>query len=907
AQFVNQTGRLRMLSQSLAYSAHRHAADKSAGRRELDRLIGDFEAALMIVEDKSTSIAHDDGTAFAKVKIQWRNYLVAIRGLPAAGADRQTQLQIIDVAARQMLDVEEEAVQLVLQRHAELRRKLRFDLFAVMLLGLVVMGHVYWRIRARIVAPVTRMADMARRIAAGELGARVRYAAHDEIGELADALDKSADTTEQLIASHREARLAIQDSELRNRTLWETSTDGIVMMGADQIVRYANPAAQTIFGYAADELTGMPFALLQPERLRDARPQSLAQFVQDTGSASDWRAVETFARHKNGSEIPVELTFTRMQLSTREWFAAFFRDVSRRTAALAALRLRERAMESTGEGIMISDALAADHPTLYVNPAFRRITGYEAEDVIGRNGRFFLGDELDQPETEALRLLLREQRADTVILRCFRKDGTPFWNELSVSPVRDDDGRVTHTISIFKDVTERRQQEEELLKNAHHDSLTGLANRALLNDRIDQAITVAQRHGRQVGVLFVDIDNFKLINDSLGHAIGDLLLKETARRLQGCLRDGDTAARLNSDEFVLLLSDMEHEDNVAIIADRVLSAMVQPFQHSGGELYVSASVGASFFPRDGADSQTLIKHADIAMYRAKEHGRNNFQVFTAEMQSRIDHRLSLETHLRRALEREEFVLFYQPQVSLDTGRIVGAEALIRWRHGEMGMVSPAQFIPLAEETGLIVPIGEWVLDTACAQIKSWLTAGLPPVGVAVNLSARQFRQKNLVQIVEQSLRIQGVDSSHLELEMTESMVMQDPEQTIRLLRQLKELGLRISLDDFGTGYSSLSHLRRFPIDVLKVDQSFVRDVTTSNDDAAIAASIIALAHSLQLAVIAEGVETPAQLQYLRRQRCDMMQGYYFAKPVPADECAAMRAAGKRLSAADLQPFDAAAG
>ncbi len=647
---------------------------------------------------------------------------------------------------------------------AGIARDLRFDLLVVLLLELAVTGFAYWRIRARVVEPVLRMADMVRRLAAGDLDVRVHHPAADEIGELVAALNANADTTQQLLAKHREA---------------------------------------------------------------------------------------------------------------------------------------ERVMASTSEGIMISDALAPDHPTTYVNPAFQRITGYAPEEVIGRNGRLFLGGDLDQPGVEALRRLLREQGDGTVVLRCYRKDGTPFWNELSVSPVKDGD-RVTHTVSILKDVTDRMRQEEELLKSAHHDTLTGLANRTLLNDRLGQAIAVAQRHERRVGILFIDIDNFKLINDSLGHEVGDILLKETARRLSDCLRDGDTVARIGGDEFVLLLADMEHEDNVAFIADRVLSAMVMPFAHSSGELYLSASVGASFFPRDGRDSATLLKHADIAMYRAKEHGRNNFQVFTAEMQSRIDQRLTLETHLRKALERGEFVLYYQPQVSLESGRIVGSEALIRWPHARMGLVSPAQFIPLAEETGLIVPIGEWVLDTACAQIRAWQDAGLPPLGVAVNLSARQFRQNNLVQIIDQCLRRHQVDSAHLELEMTESMVMQDPDQTILILRQLKELGASISLDDFGTGYSSLSHLRRFPIDVLKVDQSFVRDVTTNKDDAAIAASIIALAHSLQLSVIAEGVETQAQLHYLDGQRCDVVQGYYFSRPVPAEEFAAMLAADKQLSDADLR-------
>ncbi len=915
AQFVSDAGRLRMLSQSMAYSARQIEGDKAPVQRELTRLVDEYQGALATLESRSASFALNSMPAMARIRQQWPHYLATLgRLMLAEGAAVADALHEVDAGAREILAVEEQAVALVLQRHEELRRELRFHLFGVLLLGLTLTGIAYWRIHARIVEPVARMAEMAQRIAAGKLDARVRYDADDELGDLARTLNASAANTQQLLARHRDAERAIQDSESRNRMLWELSNDGVVLIGRDGVIRHCNPAAEAIFGYAKGELIGQPVSVLQPERLRAAHEQGFARYLANGQQRSAaWQSMEVRVLRKDGSELPVELSFTHLRLSSEEWFAGLFRDVSRRSEALAALRLRDRAIESTGEGIMISDARAGDHPTLYVNRAFARITGYAEDEVIGRNGRIFLGSDLDDPEVSALRHLLREEAAGTVVLRCYRKDGTPFWNELSVSPVHDDEGRVTHTISIFKDITERKRQEEELIKSVHHDALTGLANRTLLHDRIDQAISVAHRHGRRAGVLFVDIDNFKLINDSLGHNIGDLLLKETARRLSGCLRDGDTVARLGSDEFVLLLADMEREEDVALIADRVLSAMVRPFVHATGELYVSASVGASFFPRDGTDSETLVKHADIAMYRAKEQGRNNFQTFTAEMQARIDHRLSLETHLRKALERDEFELFYQPQVSLADGGIVGAEALIRWRHGELGMVSPAQFIPLAEETGLIVPIGEWVLDTACGQMAAWIAAGLPPVRVAVNLSARQFHQKELAQIVAQSLRIHQIDAAALELELTESLVMQDPEQTVRILRHLKEIGLSISLDDFGTGYSSLSHLRRFPIDVLKVDQSFVRDVTTSADDAAIAASIIALAHSLQLAVVAEGVETQAQLHYLKRQRCDVIQGYYFAKPMPAAEFAAFLTAGRRLSAADLlsgadsRPFAPAAG
>jgi len=562
------------------------------------------------------------------------------------------------------------------------------------------------------------------------------------------------------------------------------------------------------------------------------------------------------------------------------------------------LYLLNRAIEAASEAIMISDALAFDHPTIYVNPAFERLTGYASDEALGRNARILLGEELAQQQSDALKHLLKEGRAGTVVLKCFRKNGEVFWNELSVSPVRNAEGQVTHSISILKDVSNRKRDEENLIRNAQYDALTGLPNGILLLDRLEHSLSSATRHQRMVGVLVIDIDHFKTINDTLGRDAGDLLLVEAARRLQDCLRDGDTVARLGSDEFVLLFDDLEREDDIEPLAERILDSMGRAFMLEGHEAFVSASIGASIFPRDGNDGETLVRHADIAMYRAKQYGRSIFQVFSEEMQSNITHRMSLEANLRRALERDEFLLYYQPQLSLSSGRIVGAEALIRWQHPELGMVSPAQFIPLAEETGLIVPIGEWVIATACAQIRRWHDAGLPVPRVAINISARQFRQKDLLDVIERNLALHGQAAARLEIELTESMVMHDPDRTIQILRQMKELGLNISLDDFGTGYSSLSYLRRFPIDVLKVDQSFVRDVTTSPDDAAIASSIIALAHSLNLTTVAEGVETAGQLEYLTRQKCDVMQGYFFSKPLAAAGFSALLNSGQCLEMTD---------
>ena len=437
--------------------------------------------------------------------------------------------------------------------------------------------------------------------------------------------------------------------------------------------------------------------------------------------------------------------------------------------------------------------------------------------------------------------------------------------------------------AIIRDITERKRYESQLERQANYDELTGLANRNLVQDRLNQALAFSHRHDCGLAVIFIDLDHFKNINDGLGHDAGDLLLTQVATRLVGNVREGDTVARQGGDEFVLLLPEIRAEEDVPEITQKLVKAMSAPFDINGRELHITCSIGIASYPKDGEDRQTLLKNADAAMYRAKEMGRNNAQHYAAEMNFKAMERLVLENGLYHALGRNEFLLHYQPQVDLRTGEITGMEALVRWQHPELGLVSPAMFIPVAEDSGLIVSIGEWVLRTACAQNKAWQLAGFKPISVAVNLSARQFRQPDLAEMVAGILSETGLDSACLELELTESLVMQDVEKTIATLSKLKAMGIKLSVDDFGTGYSSLSYLKRFPIDTLKIDQSFVRDITTDPDDAAIAKTIISMAHDMQLKVIAEGVETEAQKSFLQQRHCDEMQGYLFSRPVPAAE------------------------
>jgi diguanylate cyclase (GGDEF)-like protein len=441
---------------------------------------------------------------------------------------------------------------------------------------------------------------------------------------------------------------------------------------------------------------------------------------------------------------------------------------------------------------------------------------------------------------------------------------------------------------------ERKRYQVELEHQANYDALTGLPNRNLLHDRLHQAVH-GQRGRTNIGVVFMDLDHFKLINDSLGHSMGDRLLKGMADRLRAVLRESDTIGRVGGDEFVLILNEQANEEVVFRTMQRIAAKVAEPIVIDGKELYVTSSAGISLYPQDGRDVDTLLRNADAAMYRAKEHGRANFQFYTSEMNERVSDRLALENALRRALERREFALHYQQKVDLRTGEIIGAEALVRWSHPEWGLVRPARFIPIAEETGLIVPLGEWVLHEAARQTRAWLDAGLNPGIVSVNLSARQFRQEGLVRTVSRVLEETGLDPSALEMELTESMVMHNVETAIATLQGLKSLGISLSVDDFGTGYSSLSYLKDLPIDTLKIDRAFVRDIGTGADeeDGVLAQAIISLAHALHLKVIAEGVETDAQVHFLKRHGCDQVQGFLYGEPVSPEQFARLLERARR--------------
>jgi diguanylate cyclase (GGDEF)-like protein/PAS domain S-box-containing protein len=666
--------------------------------------------------------------------------------------------------------------------------------------------------------------------------------------------------SQQLWQEHQ----ALTESAERLQAVLTYSADGLMTLSERGIIESCNPAAERIFGSDS--------AAMQGSRIE--------RFVPHWREIRAGQRHETSGRRADGASLPLELSVTEMWVGNQCLYTTTVRDLSNLKRLEQLSSRLGRILEHSSNEIYIFDAqtlrfVQASEGALanlgYDMEALRELTPIDIKPGMTH---------------EQFTTLIQPLRDDTQKMVAFesvhrRKDGSLYPVEVRLQLSRTENPPVF--VAIIQDITARKQTEARLVYLANYDTLTDLPNRVLLGQRLGKAIEEAEHIERLVAVLFIDLDRFKVINDTLGHDSGDELLKVVARRLSEALRPGDTVARYGGDEFVIVLANVAHIDDVTKVVHKILGRLSPAITIGGHELFVTPSIGITLCPFDDRTSDELLRNADSAMFDAKEQGGNTFRFYTAEMNARAERRLTLETSLRHALERGEFLLHYQPQMDLASGEILGAEALIRWQHPDWGLVSPAEFIPLAEETGLILPIGEWVLAEACAQARAWHTAGHARLRIAVNLSGRQLAQKNLTEIVATTLTRCTVARGMLELEITESLLMQDLEQTADTLTSLAALGVTVSMDDFGTGYSSLSYLKRLPIDVLKIDQSFVRDISSDPDDAAIVQAIIAMAHSLGIKVIAEGVETAEQLAFLRQHRCDGMQGYYFSRPLPSEQ------------------------
>jgi diguanylate cyclase (GGDEF)-like protein/PAS domain S-box-containing protein len=697
------------------------------------------------------------------------------------------------------------------------------------------------------------------------------------------------DVTERKLA---EQKLAAANAQ-RKAVLDAATRVSIIATSPEGTITVFNSGAERMIGYSAEEMIGRRslLDLHVPEELAShaaalsselgAAPGGFEALVVRAARQGVEEREWTYVR-KDGRTITVLVSVTAIRDERGEitGFLHVGMDVSERKRAEELLRTQSAAIAASMDGIAI---LNERLEFTYCNDALTVLFGYSSPtELLGRS----ICDLYDPPEqirfiTSVMPIVQQRGRWRGEAAGV-RRDGTMFPQEISFTALER--GGV---VCVVRDITERTYAEEQIKHLAYHDALTGLPNRLLFKDRVTVALSHAQRSGNRLAVLFLDLDRFKFINDSLGHNIGDQLLQAVAARVQSCVRESDTVARLGGDEFTLLLANLVRSDDAAPIADKVLESIRHPFHIEGREFFISTSIGISLYPEDGADADTLIKNADTAMYQAKEQGRDNYQLFNANINEKALQRIMIEHGLRRALGNDEMAVHYQPIFDFRTGKITGMEALLRWRHPEMGAIPPGLFIPLAESTGMMLPIGGWALRTACAQAKAWHDAGFRTLSLAVNLSMTQLQQSDLVDRVRETIVETGIEPRMLELEITESSAMQSPETSIRTLYELKKLGVRISLDDFGTGHSSLSYLKRFPIDTLKIDQSFVRDINSDPDTAAIVTAIIAMAHSLRLKVIAEGVELTEQADFLRRHGCDQMQGYLIRPPVSADNFLAL--------------------
>ncbi len=690
---------------------------------------------------------------------------------------------------------------------------------------------------------------------------------------------------------------ALRNSEERQRAIMDSTADAILSIDEHGIVKSLNKAAEQIFGHAADAVIGRNVGMLMPERYRHVHDQHVADWAREPRKRESLLRREVIGLRSNGEEFPAWLAVSRMQTPDgKPEFVGLVSDISQFKQSehllAEANSLRRNILESAPFAILSTNKSGLIQT---LNPAAERLIQYQFAELAGQKSLLFLhdADELQEHAADMSRRLGRNLSPgfESLVARArigqteerewtwLRKDGERIPVQAAINALISEDGELTGFLVIAFDITERRNTQSYVQHLAHHDPLTNLPNRALLLDRLDQAIVQAGRKREKVAVLLVDLDHFKRINDTLGHHVGDDLLLSVADRLSRSVRKVDTVSRLGGDEFVLILPGVQDRSAVRRIVGPLLDTLSAPFKVQEHEMTVTPSIGVAMFPEHGEEARLLLKHADTAMYQAKDAGRRTYRFFEADMLKHNRRRLETENALRKALQNDELSLAYQPQVDFDSGRIIGCEALLRWRNPRLGEVPPGSFVPMAEEMGLIQPIGEWVLRTACRQVREMQLKLNQPLQLAVNISPRQFFQADLIDIIQVALRESGFPAHCLEIEITEGVLVKNAEETIDMLRRVRQLGVQVSIDDFGTGYSSLSYLTCFPIDKLKIDKSFVRDITEDPNDAAVTSAIIVMAHTLGLKVVAEGVENEAQFRYLADRGCDIAQGYYFGRPL----------------------------
>ncbi|UJP05371.1 MAG: EAL domain-containing protein [Nitrosomonas sp.] len=761
--------------------------------------------------------------------------------------------------------------------------RLQQSLFITGAIVILLMAGAMFAIRyckRNILNPLHGLTEKTTAIAGGIFSERCVTAGSNELAELEAGVNRMADVVAHKISLQEQTQDRLLRSEARLKEVLH-----LAEIGNWELDLLSNKL------YWSDEIYSI-FGIDQTKR-----SASYAAFL-GVVHPEDRNRVDQSYRHSLETHSPYEIAHRLLLADDRiKWVNAhcttFYddqgkpvrsvgtvQDITARMLAEETIHLYASVFEQSGEAIVITDA---DSKILATNAAFHRLTGYDQQAALAQNPYTLLSAQpVDEKNPFIWRDLVKHNFWQGE-LSLLHRDGHSYIAWLSITAVRNPHNKITHFIACFTDFTAHKAALNRIHHLAHHDTLTDLPNRFTLIERLKQAIHSAQRHKEKVAVMFIDLDRFKIINDTLGHHIGDLLLIEVAQRLQTCIRNNDIVARLGGDEFVVALLELGHTDTTFHIADKMLHALEQPYLLEGHEIYSTPSVGIAFYPDNGDDADEVLKNADTAMYHAKAKGRNNYQFFESSMNQANLERLELERDMRVALEREEFELHFQPKVNANSLQISGVEALVRWRHPSKGLISPLKFIPLAEESGLIAPLGEWIIRTACRQIKDWHERGMAYLQISINLSQRQLHRPNLASLIQNIVTTENINPAKLEFEITESMAMDDPQKTIESLNTLHQIGVQLALDDFGTGYSSMSYLKQMPINCLKLDRTYVKDIETGPSDAAVCAASISLAHNLGLEVVAEGVETAKQIEYLKILGCDKIQGYYFSKPLPPAE------------------------
>jgi diguanylate cyclase (GGDEF)-like protein/PAS domain S-box-containing protein len=687
------------------------------------------------------------------------------------------------------------------------------------------------------------------------------------------------------ITKRKRTEAALQTSESQYRELIETANSIILRWNAHRGIIFINRFGLEFFGFDKHEVIGKSvIGTIVPKT--ESTGRNLAQMMEQISLLPEpYANNENENIRKNGERAWISWTNKAIRDDQGKLLEllSIGNDITARKLAEQELRLAASVFENTIEGVMITDSYST---ILRINPAFSEITGYKSEEIIGQNPRVLQSGRHDKLFYTTMWRVLKESGHWQGQIWNRRKNGENYPQLLSISAVHGEDNTLTHYIGIFTDITEQKRAEERIRKLAYYDSLTLLPNRRLFKDRLKQALACAHRDGKWLILLYLDLDRFKLINDSFGHPAGDQLLRNIVTRLQGCLRETDTVARLGGDEFTIILENFDTGEQAAQgamhVATKILHALSKSLYVHHHEVTITSSIGIAMYPQDARTSSVLVKNADTAMYHAKSLGKNNFQFYSPEMNTKVKERVIMENRLCRALGRNEFLVYYQPQVNSQDGRINAVEALVRWKNEKGDIINPPDFLSIAEETSLILPLGEWILHSACEQLRRWQDSGHSELCLSVNISPHQFRQKGLVDLIDRTLKETGIAPDHLELEITESSLMGYQDAIHTTLKALKKKGIRIALDDFGTGYSSLSHLRRFSVDSIKIDRSFIEGIPDDSDDTAIIQAIIAMAQNLKLRVIAEGVETAQQEVFLRYHGCGYTQGFLYSDPVPAN-------------------------